>query len=220
MRRREPAFAFRGRGMDIANIVSFKSARQLLADARSCINIFSDDTVNVPFRTVSLLIRAFKYADEEFKYTIIRKLGSIKNPTEDIARHLYSAAADFHEADYVRHEAALQLSAIMPRLDNPQPMLMQLLDDVQHKHAHRRAGAALGLGWENNLQAVPPLIELLFDDDITVQQMAVKALCRIKDDNLRPLLADRLQYASPEVRETIQEHLRFFHDVPSRDEKV
>lgn len=204
--------------MDTGNIVYFKPARQLLEAARSCLHTVPGDSADASAGTVSLLIKAFKYADEDLKSSIIHRLGSFKKPSESIARHLYHIIVDSDEVPSIGNEAARQLSTVMSRLEDQQPLLMQLLEDVQHKHFHRRAGAALALGWENNLRAIPALIELLFDEEISVQQNAVKALCRIQNNNLVPLLTDRLRYASPRVRKTIMEHLCFFQNVRRSDE--
>ncbi|MBW1675974.1 MAG: HEAT repeat domain-containing protein [Deltaproteobacteria bacterium] len=44
--------------------------------------------------------------------------------------------------------------------------------------------AAFVLGWEGNARAAIPLIELLYDSDIRVQQTVVNALSNLRDDRI------------------------------------
>jgi len=75
-----------------------------------------------------------------------------------------------------------------------------------------RAGAAFALGWRGNAAAAIPLIELLYDPDVQVQQSAVNALSNLEDDRILGLLLDRLNHASLEQRRSILYNLWRFTD--------
>jgi HEAT repeat protein len=75
--------------------------------------------------------------------------------------------------------------------------------------------AAFALGWEGNTQAALPLIELLYDLDVEVQQTAVNALSNLRDDRVFSLMLERLEHGPLEQKRTILFNLwRFYskHD--------
>jgi HEAT repeat protein len=71
--------------------------------------------------------------------------------------------------------------------------------------------AAFALGWEGNARAAIPLIELLYDPDIQVQQTAVNALSNLRDDRIFNLMLERLQHGSPEQQRSILYNLWRFY---------
>ena len=65
---------------------------------------------------------------------------------------------------------------------------------------------------EGAAAAAIPLIELLYDSDVQVQQAAVNALANLQDDRILGLLLDRLNHASLEQRRSILYNLWRFSD--------
>lgn len=59
------------------------------------------------------------------------------------------------------------------------------------------------MGWEGNTQAAIPLIELLYDSDIRVQQTAVNALSNLRDDRILSLMLERLEHGPLEQKRCI-----------------
>jgi hypothetical protein len=70
------------------------------------------------------------------------------------------------------------------------------------------------LGWEGNTQVVIPLIELLYDPDINVQQTAVSALSNLRNDRITGLMLERLEHGPLEQKRSIFFNLwRFYPNV-------
>ena len=71
--------------------------------------------------------------------------------------------------------------------------------------------AAFALGWQGNSQAAIPLIELLYDSDIEVQQTAVNALSNLRDDRVLSLMLERLEHGPLEQKRCILFNLWRFY---------
>ncbi|HUU80073.1 MAG TPA: HEAT repeat domain-containing protein [Acidobacteriota bacterium] len=71
--------------------------------------------------------------------------------------------------------------------------------------------AAFALGWQGNGQAAIPLIELLYDSDIDVQQTAVNALSNLRDDRVLSLMLERLEHGPLEQKRCILFNLWRFY---------
>ncbi|MFZ1954586.1 MAG: HEAT repeat domain-containing protein, partial [Desulfobacterales bacterium] len=136
---------------------------------------------------------------------------------EDIVWPLYRLLTDPGEDEEVRHDAAIQLSVTGSFLRQPQALIDQLVAALKNTDPTVRAAAAFALGWRGNAVAAIPLIELLYDSDVQVQQAAVNALSNLQDDRILGLLLDRLNHASLEQRRSILYNLWRFSD---RLEKV
>jgi HEAT repeat protein len=152
-------------------------------------------------KAVHLLLTALQYADRKLKREIMLVLGSFAK--EQVIWLLYDMMANSLEDEDVRHDAAIQLSVIGPLLKNPQPLVDQLLKDIENSDTEQRLHATFAIGWEGNFQAAIPLIGRLYDADPRVQQTAVNALCNLKDDRILDLLVDRLEHGSLEQKRSI-----------------
>jgi len=160
-------------------------------------------------KAVPLLLKALKYADQELKHEIILLLGSWAK--QEVAWPLYEILADTKENKDIRNSASIELSVIFPFLKEPQPLLDRLLEDLKSPHAELRLYAAFALGWEGNTQAAIPLIELLYDSDIRVQQTAVNALSNMRDDRIFRLMLERLEHGPFEQKRCILLNLWRFY---------
>jgi HEAT repeat protein len=103
------------------------------------------------------------------------------------------------------------LSVISPFLKEPQPLIDRLLEDIKSPDPELRLHAAFALGWGGNLQAAIPLIELLYDLDIRVQQTAVNALSNLRDDRILSLMLERLEHGPLEQKRCILLNLWRFY---------
>jgi HEAT repeat protein len=152
-------------------------------------------------QAASLLLRAMKHADRDLKREIMLVLGSFAK--EKVLWPLYDLMTDSLEDEDIRHDAAIQLSAIGPLIKNPQPLIDRLLEEIKSSDPERRLHATFAIGWEGNFQAATSLIGRLYDADTRVQQTAVNALCNLRDDRILDLLVDRLEHGPVEQKSTI-----------------
>ncbi len=176
--------------MEKDKVVEFDSQKRILEMARKYVNsleLFLEENN----RAVPVLQKAIKYADKELKQKIIFLLGSFAK--EKAYQPLYNILTDKLEDEDIRRDAAVQLSVTGPFLEDPQPLIDQLLKDMESSDAELRLHATFAIGWEGNYQAAIPLIERLYDSDIRVQQTAVNALCNLRDDKILHLLLERLE---------------------------
>jgi len=160
-------------------------------------------------KAIPLLLKALRYSDHQLKHEIILLLGSFAK--QEIAWPLYHMIIDPGEDEEIRHLASIQLSVIFPFLQEPQPLIEHLLEDLKSPDPELRAHAAFALGWEGNTQAAIPLIELLYDSDIEVQQTAVNALSNLRDDRIISLMLERLEHGPLEQKRCILFNLWRFY---------
>ena len=195
-------------------VIKFDSKERILKTARNyveSVDTFFDESD----RAIALLLKAMKLADGDFKREIILLLGSFAK--EAVVWPLYDLMTDSSESEEIRHDAAIQLSAIGQLLKNSQPLVDRLLQEIDSSDAQRRLHATFAIGWEGNFQAATSLIERLFDSDSDVQQTAVNALCNLRDDKILDLLLDRLKHGPVEQKRIILFNLWRFY---SKREKV
>jgi len=189
-------------------IIDFESREHLFKKVESyieSIELFLEEQD----KAVPLLLKALKYADQELKHEIILLLGSWAK--QEVAWPLYEILTDTKENKDIRNSASIELSVIFPFLKEPQPLLERLLEDIKSPHAELRIYAAFALGWEGNTQAAIPLIELLYDSDIRVQQTAVNALSNMRDDRIFSLMLERLEHGPFEQKRCILLNLWRFY---------
>jgi len=160
-------------------------------------------------KAIPVLLKALKHADHQLKHEIILLLGSFGK--QEIAWPLYQMIIDSGENEETRHLASIQLSVIFPFLQEPQPLIDRLLKDLKSADPDLRANASFALGWEGNTQAAIPLVELLYDPDIRVQQTAVNALSNMRDDRVLTLLLERLEHGPLEQKRSILFNLWRFY---------
>jgi HEAT repeat protein len=201
--------------MKNSNVIDFKPKERLLEKAGSyieSIELFLEEQDEA----VPLLLKALEHADHELKHEIILLLGSFAK--QEMAWPLYQMITDPDEDEELRRDASIQLSVISPFLKEPQPLIDHLLEDIKSPDPELRLHAAFALGWEGNLQAAIPLIELLYDSDIRVQQTAVNALSNLRDDRILSLMLERLEHGPMEQKRCILLNLWRFYS--KREEVV
>jgi len=189
-------------------VIDFESKERLFKKVESYIESI-EFFLEERDKAVPLLLKALKYADQELKHEIILLLGSWAK--QEVAWPLYEILADTKENKDIRNSASIELSVIFPFLKEPQPLLDRLLEDLKSPDAELRIYAAFSLGWEGNTQAAIPLIELLYDSDIRVQQTAVNALSNMRDDRIFSLMLERLEHGPFEQKRCILLNLWRFY---------
>lgn len=195
-------------------IINFEPQDRILEKAQQYIdsveNFLEERETAIP-----LLLRALRFADRRQKQQIVLLLGGFAK--QEIAWPLYKMMSDPVEEEDVRHDASIQLSVTFPFLKEPQALIDRLMEDLKSQDPGLRANAAFALGWEGNGQAAIPLIELLYDPDVQVQQSAVNALSNLRDDRILGLMLERLEHGPREQKRTILYNLWRFY---SRREEV
>lgn len=200
--------------MEKNNIIEFDPKQRILELAKrytDSLELFLQERE----QAVPLLLKAVKYTDKELKRQIIFVLGAFAK--EETFGPLYDILSDKSEEEDIRQDAAIQLSVVGPFLEDPQPLIDQLLKDMESPDAELRLHAAFAIGWEGNYRAAIPLIERLYDSDIRVQQTAVNALCNLRDDRTLNLLLERLEHGPLEQKRCILFNLWRFY---SRQKEV
>jgi HEAT repeat protein len=167
---------------------------------------------------IPTLLKALQYADNRLKREIIMLLGGFAK--QQVVWPLYQLMAAPEEDEEVRHFASIQLSVTLPFLKDPQRLIEKLLEDLKHPDSDVRINAAFALGWEGNDQAAIPLIELLYDPDVQVQQTAVNALSNLRDDRIFSLMLERLQHGPLEQKRSILFNLWRFYSKQQEVESV
>jgi len=160
-------------------------------------------------KAIPVLLKALKFADNKIKRKIIMLLGGFAK--QEVVWPLYQIMADQKEDEDIRHFASIQLSVTLPFLKERQPLVDKLLELLKEPNPEVRMHAAFALGWEGNDQAAIPLIELLYDSDIQVQQTAVNALSNLRDDRIFDLMLERLEHGPLEQKRSILFNLWRFY---------
>lgn len=150
---------------------------------------------------VPLLLKALKYADPDLKNEIIFLLGTFAK--EQVVESLYYLVSDSKEDEDVRHNAAIQLSIVLPHLKDPTSINNQLIANLKSPDNDQRLYATIALGWEGNIDAAISLIDMLYDPDRRIQQCAVNALTNLREERLWNLLLDRLKHSGIEQQRAI-----------------
>lgn len=201
--------------MNRSKVIDFQPKDRLFEKAASYIEsteLFLEERD----KAVPVLLKALKHADQQLRHEIILLLGSFAK--QEVAWPLYQMVIDPEENEEIRRDASIQLSVISPFLKDPQPLIDHLLEDLRSPDPELRAHAAFALGWEGNTQAAIPLIELLYDPDIRVQQTAVNALSNLRDDRILSLMLERLEHGPVEQKRCILLNLWRFYS--KREEVV
>jgi HEAT repeat protein len=181
-------------------VIEFEPRKRILENARQYVDsveLFLEERD----QATPLLLKALKLADRGLKHEIMLVLGSFAK--QEVAWPLYEIMIDPAGTEEIRHDAAIQLSAVGPFLKDPQPLVERLLQEIENPDAERRLHATFAIGWRGNSAAAIPLIERLYDPDQRVQQTAVNALCNLRDDRILDLLVDRLDRGSREQKRII-----------------
>ncbi|HDH97648.1 MAG TPA: HEAT repeat domain-containing protein [Deltaproteobacteria bacterium] len=193
----------------MSSIVPFDSRERLLTQAKEYISnpglIIAEKD-----RAIPLLLRVLKLGELKLRRKIILLLGSFAK--EDVYWPLYEIMCDPEEPDELRDQAALHLSVIGPFLDDPHALIKKLIADLKNPDTDIKVRAILALGWEGNMGAALSLIECLYDLDEEIQEVAVSALCNLKDSRVIGLLFDRMQHCSLDQKRAILFNLWRFKD--------
>jgi HEAT repeat protein len=195
--------------MKTSNVILFQSRARLQKKARFYVED-PERFLEEREQAVPLLLKALKHVDRPLKSRILLLLGGFGG--EDVVWPLLHLLTDPGEVEEVRHDAAIQLSVTGSFLKKPQALIDQLVLALKNTDPIVRAGAAFALGWRGNAAAAIPLIELLYDPDVQVQQAAVNALSNLEDDRILGLLLERLNHAALEQRRSILYNLWRFSD--------
>jgi HEAT repeat protein len=192
-----------------SRVLPFNARERILSQARAYIG---DPALLLTEkdRAVPLLLKALRIGDPKLRQEIILLLGSFAK--EDIYWPLYEIMHDPKEPDELRDQAAIYLSVIGPFLDNPRTLAKRLIEDLKNPDTDIRVRAIIALGWEGNRGAVLSLIECLYDPDEEIQEVAVNALCNLKDSRVIGLLVDRMSQCSIDQKRSILFNLWRFRD--------
>lgn len=193
----------------MSSIIPFDSQERLLIQARKYI---SDPELIIveKDRAIPLLLQALKCGELKIRREIILLLGSFAK--DDVYWPLYEIMCDPEEPDELRDQAALHLSVIGPFLDDPHALIKKLIVDLKNPNTDIKVRAILALGWEGNMGAALSLIECLYDLCEEIQEVAVSALCNLKDSRVIGLLFDRMKHCSPDQKRAILFNLWRFKD--------
>lgn len=194
--------------MNKSKVIHLESKERLFEKVRAyieSIELFLEESD----KAIPLLLKALNYTDHQSKHEIILLLGNFAK--QEVAWPLYQLIIDPGEDEEIRHLASIELSVIFPFLEEPQPLIDHLLEDLESPDPELRVHAAFALGWEGNTQAAIPLVELLYDADIRVQQTAVNALSNMRDDRILTLLLERLEHGPLEQKRSILFNLWRFY---------
>lgn len=161
-------------------------------------------------KAVPLLKKYFKFVDNDLKLKVLLLLGSFaKEASWDFC---YEVAMDREEHEMIRDTSALNLGHILKYSNDNEALIETLLIDVNSDQKDKREYAIRALGFEGNYKAALPLVELLFDHDINIQQCAINALSNIKDPSVVKILINQLKNGSREKVMTILFNLWRFGD--------
>ncbi|MGB9713187.1 MAG: HEAT repeat domain-containing protein [Dissulfurimicrobium sp.] len=191
-------------------IVPFDASDRILVQAKTCL-ASPERVIKERERYVPLLLKALRLSrDLNLRRDILLLLGSFAK--EDLYWPLYEIMSDPQEPDEFRDQAAIHLSVMGAFLDDPQALIRRLINDIETGGHDSRVRAIIAIGWEGNLAAVLPLIECLYDADQEIQEVAVNALCNLKDSRVVSLLAERLKNGSIDQKRAILFNLWRFKD--------
>ncbi len=163
-------------------------------------------------RAISILLKALRIGDIDLRRQILLLLGSFAK--EKVVWPLFQIMCDENEPDELRDQAAIHLGVLGAFFSDPQSLnrrLISILEDEQ-EDKDLRVRAILALGWEGNIHAVLPLINCLYDPDEEIQEVAVNALCNLRDSRVVRFLGGRLKNASIDQKRTILFNLVRFTD--------
>jgi HEAT repeat protein len=195
--------------MKTGKIIPFEPRERLLEKARALVGSPAP-VLDGDAGSFSVLLQAFKKADENLKQEIVLLLGSVAGGKA--VWPLYRIMTDASQDEEIRHMASIQLSVAAGFLKDPDPLVERLLEDIKSPDPQLRSLAAFAMGWEGNERAAVALIERLYDEDGHVQETAVNALANLRDDRLLQLLIERLRHGPLEQKRAILFNLwRFRH---------
>ncbi len=199
------------------NIIKFDSKQRIMDRAKAyaeSLELFMAEQE----KAIPILLKSLKYADLKTAHKILLILGNFAR--EETVEPIYNIMTDPNTRDEIRSSASTQLNTISPLLEDPEPLIDKLLEDIKSPDPDLRVHVTFALGWEGNDRAIVPLIELLYDDNIDVQQAAVNAISNLRDDRILDLLLDRLKQAGAEQKRCILYNLWRFSSKHKKVEEV
>ena len=191
-------------------IVPFDANDRILAQAKAYI-ASPGLIITEKERSIPLLLKALKISgDIDLRRQIFFIIGSFAK--EKLYWPLYEIMSDSDEPDEFRDQAAIYLSVIGTFLDDPQALVRRLTADLESGEHDTMVRAIMALGWEGNITAALPLVECIYDSDQEIQEVAVNALCNLKDSRVLKLLAERLKNCSFDQKRAILFNMWRFKD--------
>ncbi len=191
------------------SIIAFDVKERLLRQAHIYINkphLFLENRD----KAVGTLLKALRYGDLELRRDILFLLGSFAK--EEVIWPLFQIMCDPSESDELRDQAAIHLSVLGAFLSDSQTLNRRLLALLDEDDRDLKVRAILALGWEGNIHAVLPLIDCIYDTDEEIQEVAISALCNLRDSRVVRFLGDRLLNASLDQKRSILFNLIRFTD--------
>lgn len=197
------------------SIVPFDASDRILSQAKAYLTT-PERVIAEKERSIPLLLKALRLSKNiDLRRDILLLLGSFAK--EELYWPLYEIMSDPEEPDEFKDQAAIYLGVIGAFLDDPQMLVRKLVNNMETGEHDTRVRSIIALGWEGNLAAVLPLIECIYDPDQEIQEVAVNALCNLKDGRVVRLLAERLKNCSIDQKRAILFNLWRFKD---REEDV
>jgi len=193
----------------MGKVIKFNSKEQFIEKLKEYV-----DNLELFFKeyekAVPLMKKYFNFVDKDLKLKVLLLLGSFaKEASWDFC---YEVAMDREEHEMVRDTSALNLGHILKYSIENESLIETLLMDANSDQKDKREYAIRALGFKGNYKAALPLVELLFDHDINIQQCAINALSNIKDPSVVKILINQLENASREKVLTILLNLWRFED--------
>ena len=195
--------------MNQSKVIPFNYKQRLIDKAAQYLDEYELSST-CPDHAISVLTKAVRITDRQFKHRIISLFGSLNKPK--LVWSLFKIMSDENESEDVRHHASVQLNTMAAGLKNPQRLIKELTKNLNHPDPFTRALTVFALGWEGNYSAAIALIEKIYDPDIEVQQASVDALTNLGDQRIFSFLVDRLEYAPVDQKKVILYNLANFTD--------
>jgi len=163
-------------------------------------------------KAIAILLKALRLGDLDLRRQILLLLGSFAK--EKVIWPLFQIMCDENEPDELRDQAAIHLGVLGAFFSDSQTLNRRLISILENEEEDKdlRVRAILALGWEGNIHAVLPLLNCLYDPDEEIQEVAVNALCNLRDSRVVRFLGGRLRNASVDQKRTILFNLIRFTD--------
>ncbi len=163
-------------------------------------------------KAIAVLLKALRLGDLDLRRQILLLLGSFAK--EKVIWPLFQIMCDEDEPDELRDQAAIHIGVLGAFFSDSQTLNRRLISILENEEEDKdlRVRAILALGWEGNIHAVLPLLDCLYDPDEEIQEVAVNALCNLRDSRVVRFLGGRLRNASVDQKRTILFNLIRFTD--------
>lgn|GEM_PF-5729656 len=163
---------------------------------------------------VPLLIRALGMKEMEHRQDVMMILCTVA--MEELWQPLCRIMADRSEPDELRDHSAVYISLVGPFISRP-AHLNRILQDLFLSGDHGlKVRALLSMGWEGNRHAIPLLMSAVRSDDQEIRDVAIDALCSVREPELMDILEEMVVNGSDQERLVILFNLWQFQDSEDR----